>query len=210
MQIQQLLLLCGVIAGPLFVVIFLVEGFLRSGYNALRQPVSSLALGERGWIQRTNFIVTGALMLACAFGLHSALVAYSGSFWGSLLIGIYAVCLVAAGIFVTDITGIPGTAVPRAQRGIHGRLHDLFSLIVFVALFADCFVFHQLFAASGNYGWAIYSATAGILFGIGFVLFAYGFATSGKLASIAGLLQRLTIAIGWIWIALVAMHLLGA
>ena len=40
------LLVCGVIAGPLFVVAFLVEGATRAHYDPLRHPVSSLALGD--------------------------------------------------------------------------------------------------------------------------------------------------------------------
>ena len=81
-------------------------------------------------------------------------------------------------------------------------------MFVFIPLIVACFVFSHLFAVSGAIGWSVYSAVSGILFGIGFVIFARGFSGSGKLAGIAGLLQRLTIAIGWIWLALVALHLL--
>ena len=45
------LLSCGAIAGPLFVLVFLVEGATRAGYDPLRHPVSSLALGDHGWTQ---------------------------------------------------------------------------------------------------------------------------------------------------------------
>lgn len=62
------LLFCGVIAGPLFVVAFLVEGATRAHYDPLRHPVSSLAFGDLGWTQSTNFVVTGLLMLAFAIG----------------------------------------------------------------------------------------------------------------------------------------------
>ncbi len=208
MEIQQLLLLCGVIAGPLFVIVFLIEGGLRSGYSSLRQPVSSLAIGERGWIQQINFIVTGILMLLCAFGLRLALVSYGGSFWGPFLIGIYAVGLIGAGIFVTDTTGLPSNLPTPPKRNTPGLLHDLCSVFVFIPLIAAFFVFSHLFAISGAVGWFIYSAASGTLFAIGFVLFARGFAKIDKIGSIAGLLQRLTIAIGWIWLALVALHLL--
>ena len=58
------LLRCGLAAGPAFVAAFLVEGAVRDDYRPLRHPVSSLALGPRGWIQTGNFAVTGALFLA--------------------------------------------------------------------------------------------------------------------------------------------------
>jgi hypothetical protein len=44
----MLLLACGVVTGPLFVVVFLLEGALREGYAPMRQTVSALALGARG------------------------------------------------------------------------------------------------------------------------------------------------------------------
>jgi hypothetical protein len=61
-----------VAAGPVFVAVFLVEGVVRDGYRPLRHPVSSLALGPRGWIQAGNFAVTGTLLLAAAAGLARA------------------------------------------------------------------------------------------------------------------------------------------
>jgi hypothetical protein len=47
------LLRCGVVAGPVFVAVCLLEGTVRDAYRPLRHPVSSLALGPRGWIQRS-------------------------------------------------------------------------------------------------------------------------------------------------------------
>ena len=55
------LLRCGMWAGPVFTATFLAEGAVRDGYRPLRHPVSSLALGPRGWIQTVNFAVTGVL-----------------------------------------------------------------------------------------------------------------------------------------------------
>jgi hypothetical protein len=66
------LLRCGVAAGPVFVAVFLLEGAVRDGYRPLRHPVSSLALGPRGWIQAGNFAIAGMLFLAGAAGLARA------------------------------------------------------------------------------------------------------------------------------------------
>jgi hypothetical protein len=200
MGIEQLLLWGGVVAGPLFIAVFIVEGALREGYNPMRQPVSALALGPRGWIQQANFLSSSVLLLACAFGLTSALQSYGGSFWAPLLIGIYGAGLLAAGIFVTDIGGVRTRA---------GALHDLSSVFVFGSLFVACFVFAHLFASVGVSGWEWYSIITGVLYFCGFILFARGFSPKNKLAPIAGLLQRVTIAMGALWLALVALHLLG-
>jgi len=206
----RLLLLCGAIAGPLFIVIFLILGASRPGYDARRQPVSALAMGPLGWTQRMNFIVTAVLMLSGAVGLHLALTPRAGSTWGPVLVGVYAAGLIGAGVFVTDLTGLSAVAPAQAQRSRPAVLHDLFSLIAFSALFIACFVFSYLFVAMRSVGWSIYSAVSGLLLGVGFVLFARGFSGAGPLAPIAGLLQRLTIAIGWMWVSVVAAHLLPA
>lgn len=68
----RMLLLCGALGGPLFVVAFIIEGATRADYDPLRHPVSSLALGDSGWMQTTNFFVMGLLMLAYAVGLRRA------------------------------------------------------------------------------------------------------------------------------------------
>lgn len=65
---QRILLTCGVIAPLFFIVMFLIEGATRADYSPLRQPVSSLAIGEMGWTQTLNFLVTGSLLLIFAFG----------------------------------------------------------------------------------------------------------------------------------------------
>src|ERR1700733_3253474 len=66
------LLRCGLWAGPVFTAVFLAEGTAREDYRQLRHPVSSLALGPRGWVQTANFVVTGTLFLAGAAGLRLA------------------------------------------------------------------------------------------------------------------------------------------
>ena len=143
------LLACGVIAGPLFVLVFLVEGATRAHYDPLRHPVSSLAFGDSGWTQRANFLVTGLLMLAFAIGLWRALRPLGGSTWGPLLVGACAVGLLGAGIFVADpMNGYPpGTPDKRLDYSAHGVLHDLFSTPFFLGLPVTCFIFSRWFAA---------------------------------------------------------------
>ncbi|WP_205315823.1 DUF998 domain-containing protein [Nonomuraea lactucae] len=204
------LLSCGAIGGPLFVIAFLIEGATRTDYSALRHPVSSLALGPSGWMQIANFVITGLLMLLFAIGLRRALhAAGRDSTWGPLLVGTYAIGLIGAGVFVTDpVSGYPlGTPVQGVHTW-HGTLHDFpFSLLVFAALTATCLVFARRFAGWGERGWAIYSAVTAALFVIGFFLSGQAFAQAEGLVQIGGLLQRLTIAVGWGWLTLLALHL---
>jgi hypothetical protein len=104
----KVLLACGVIGGPLFVVAFLVKGATRVNYDPLRHPVSSLDLGDYGWMQVTNFIVVGLLTLAFSAGLRCTLRPGKGSTLGPLLVEVWAVDLLGAGVFVTDpVNGYP-------------------------------------------------------------------------------------------------------
>ncbi|MCA1719257.1 MAG: DUF998 domain-containing protein [Actinobacteria bacterium] len=204
------LLACGVIGGPLFVAAFLVEDATRADYDPLRHPVSSLAIGDSGWTQTANFIVVGLLMLAFAVGLRRALRSLGGSIWGPLLVGIWAIGLLGAGVFVTDpVSGYPpGTSDRMYGYSWHGALHDIFSLAAFVALAAACFVLGRWFSARGERGWAIYSAVTGIVFAVAFVLSSAGFGQAEGLVDLAGLFQRVAVAVGFGWLALLAVHLL--
>jgi hypothetical membrane protein len=206
------LLACGAIAGPLFVFVFLVDGATRARYDPLRHPVSSLALGDWGWTQSANFIVAGLLTLAFAVGLRLALRPQKGSTWGPLLVGVWAVGLLGAGIFPTDPVSNypPGTPDRLSEYSWHGALHDLFSLPAFVALAVACFVLGRRFAVRGERGWGTYSTVTGVVFVVTFVLSSVGFGQTDGLVNFAGLLQRVAVTVGFGWLTLLAVRLLGS
>ena len=207
------LLTCGVIGGPFFVITFLIEGVTRVEYNWLRHPVSSLALGDSGWVQVANFIITGLLIFAFAIGLWCTLRTPGGSTWGPLLVGLFAIGLLGAGIFLTDpVSGYPpGTPDPHLEYSSNSaRLHDLFGIPVFIGLPLACFVFWRWFARLGEHAWAIYSAVSGFVMLVSFVLASIGFAQAEGLADFGGLFQRISIIVGFGWLTLLAIHLLRA
>jgi hypothetical protein len=204
------LLVCGVIAGPLFVSAFLVQGAIRPDYNPLRHSISTLALGsEVGWIQSLNFLVAGLLTLAFAVGVRRVLWPRKVSIWGPLLIGLWAVGLLGAGVFVTDPTAgyPPGTPAKTPDPSVHGILHDL-SVLGFPALLAACVVFARWFTARGERGWALYSAVSGGVFVIAVVLASYGFPRTEGLGEFGGLFQRISVVFGWGWLTALATCLL--
>lgn len=204
------LLICGVIAGPLFVATLIVQGATRANYDPLRHPGSSLALGDLGWIQEINFIVAGLFTLAFALGLRRVLRPHKGATWGPLLIAVWAVGLLGAGIFVTDpVSGYPpGTPNQLEQPSMHGALHDLFSIPGFIALLAACLVLAHRFAAQAEHGWAIYSAATGAVFAASFVLASAAFSQTEPFVDLGGLFQRITAAVGFGWLTALAIHLL--
>ena len=204
------LLACGAIVGPLFIVAFLFEGATRANYDSLRFPVSSLALGDYGWVQSANFVVAGLLTLAFFAGLRRTPVQGKGSTWGPLLVGVWAVGLLGAGVFVTDpVSGYPpGTPDRLSGNSWHGALHDLFSLLGIVALAAACFTFGRWFFRRGKRAWALYSAASGVVFAVTFVFSSAGFAQVAGLVDLAGLLQRVAVAVVFCWLTLLTVHVL--
>ena len=66
-------LLCGAVAGPLFLFVVLIQDYTRPGFNPRLHPLSLLSLGEWGWIQILNFVVAGVLNLCYACGLWTRL-----------------------------------------------------------------------------------------------------------------------------------------
>ncbi|UNO44312.1 DUF998 domain-containing protein [Streptomyces sp. MST-110588] len=189
-------------AGPLFTIAYLVEGAGRVGYRPLRHPVSSLALGRAGWAQTLNFLFAGLLSLIFAVGLWRD----GPSRWGALLIGAWAVGLLGAGVFRTDpVSGYPVGTPDQLQHPTRvGALHDLFSLIGFLALAVACFVF----ALSTSLGWALYSIASGVLFATTMALASAAFSQHQRWVDLGGLIQRVSLMIGWTWQTLLAVRLL--
>ena len=60
------LLLAGAVAGPLYLVVGLIEAFTRPGFDIRRHDLSLLANGDLGWIHMTDLIVSGLLVVAGA------------------------------------------------------------------------------------------------------------------------------------------------
>ena len=198
------LLVCGVIAGPLFVLVFLIEGTMTPDYDPLRHPVSSLALGPFGWTQTLNFIVVGLLTLAFAVGLVRLRGARQKI--GGTLVGIWGVGLIGAGAFLTDpVSGYPpGTPPTPVEATTSGTLHDLFSVAAFFALGAACFVL----AGGKGWRWAIYSMLSGATFLGAFFVAGIGFGQTEPFVEVAGLWQRVCVLIGWTWLTMLALRLL--
>jgi hypothetical protein len=205
------LLILGAIAGPLFTLLWFIEGMTRKGYNPLRIPISSLSIGDMGWTQMVNFFASGILTVILAIGLWRAAKSRGGSTWGPLLIGLAGLGLIGAGFFVTDpMNGYPaGTPALPPKISTAGLMHNLLSTLVFTGIPAACFVFTRRFFGWREREWAVYSLATGIAFIILFVMTSLGFQTAG-LVDFAGLFQRLTLVTGMTWLTLLSIHLMQA
>jgi hypothetical protein len=150
------LLACGVLAGPLFLTVLMIQAFTREGFDLSRHPLSLLSLGDLGWIQIANFVVTGALFVACAIGMRRVLRPGRSGTWAPRLVGAFGVGLIVAGVFTTDPgAGFPPGAPVGAQEQIswHGILHEVGSGLAFLGMIVGCLVFERRFAAVKRRGW---------------------------------------------------------
>ena len=200
-RIRGGLLGAGAAAGPLFVSTFIVLGARKIGYDPRRDPVSSLALGQAGWLQRANFMITGLLYLGGAAGLAGGPRRVTGSGATAALIAAAGVGLVGSGVFVADpVRGFPPGQMTPAQPSRAGRLHGLSALPIFTGIPVAAQLSAQRFAKHHDRGWASYSGSSGALMAITFVLFAAAFGQAPRLAAWGGLLQRISIATGFGWL----------
>jgi hypothetical protein len=196
------LLRCGVAAGPAFVAVFLLEGAGRDGYRPLRHPVSSLALGSRGWIQAGNFAVAGTLFLAGAAGLARSDDPAGSSRAAPALIGAAGAGLICSAVFTTDpVSGYPpGTpdALTRPSRA--GAAHNLAAIPVFAGLPAAALACGWRSWQAGQRGFALYSAGSAVTMLTTMALAGAGFGQSPRLVNLGGLFQRASIVSGFGWL----------
>jgi hypothetical protein len=141
----------------------------RPGFHPARDAVSLLSIGHLGWIQVTNFLVTGALYLACATGMRRVVRTGPGRRWIPALLYVCGAGIAGGGVFHPD----PGDGFPPGTpadastvSSWHGVLHQVCGMSAFLALIALCFVFGHRFARAGQRRLAAGSRIAGALFAV--------------------------------------------
>jgi hypothetical protein len=201
--LTRVLLACGVVAGPLFTVVALLLVFTRDGFDLSRHPLSLLSLGEWGWIQIGNFVVTGLLVVACAVGLRRVMHPGRAGTWGPLLVGSFGMGMVAGGVFVTDAgAGFPpgAPAGTPEQLSWHAIAHSVGAALSFVALIAACFVVARRFSDEGQRGLAAYCLATGLAL-LGIMAWPDKDTVSVQLA--------VAVVLGLGWVAALAVRLLS-
>lgn len=200
----RLLLAAGVAAGPLYVLVAAAQASTRSGFDIRDHAVSLLSNGDLGWIQITNFVVVGLLVVLAAMGMARTLRSRRGGTWGPRLMGIYGLSLVASGLLVADPAfGFPlGTPDgPPVETTWQGVGHFVAGSIGFTALVTACFVFAR-HPIDGS-GWSAYSAATGVVFFGSFAAVA-----AGGGASWANLAFTVGVVLAWTWLSLTAAKMM--
>jgi len=198
---SRALLTGGVVAGPLYVAVWLVQAFTREGFDITRHPASLLANGGPGWIQTVNFVIGGLLSIGAAVGLRRT-VNGRGNRWAPRLLGAYGVGLLLAAIFPADpAAGFPvGTPADYAEISTRGMGHFVAGSIGFSGLIAACLVMAAHYRSTGRTAFSRYSAATGILF---FAAFAGLSAGAGSRPTIVAF--DIAVVLAWAWITAVCV-----
>jgi hypothetical protein len=195
-NVQRAFLFGGVISAPLFYLIVIAQVLTRTGFDIRRHAISSLELGDAGWIQSVNFVVTGVLAVLAAIGVRNLLKGSKGGTWGPLLIGVYGVGMMMAGIFPPD----PGLGFPSGapegmptSMSVSAALHSAAFFIAFIGLIAATIVFASRFAFLEENRWRIYCIATAVIAPLLFVLGTVFSSWVGVIMAFAGV-----VAFGWV------------
>jgi hypothetical protein len=192
------LLAAGVLAGPLFLGAVLAQAAAHEDFELRRHPLSSLALGDQGWVQTLNFVVSGVLLIAFAVALRRRLHPGRAGTWGPILVAVNGLSLIVAGLFAGDpINGYPAGAADEVTA--HGIVHAAAPTVGGLAAYATYLVFARRFAALGRRGWAVASVA---VIPADLVLSAVAMALGDFRLMLAAL------ALGFAWTAAVAVDLM--
>ena len=100
--------------------------FLRPDYNPISRFVSEYAVGPYGFLMTSASVALSLGSLALVSGLHQGVAWPARSRLGLVLLGIWSVGVLVAGIFRADLQGAPETTM--------GRIHELASGLSFLSL----------------------------------------------------------------------------
>ncbi len=195
------LLSAGGFAGIIFCGVAIYGIVTRPGFDLQRHAVSSLSLGEGGWTMVAAFIASGVLTLLCALGLSHVLKEGRGRRALPILVGLYGLGLVIAGIFPAPACcGFPA-GTPQDQLPVMtptAIVHSLAFMLAFSSLIAACFV-AALRLTGGS---SLLSLLAGIFMPL---LVALGMAN----AIAPGIAFFIAAIIGWVWLVILVMQVGG-
>jgi hypothetical protein len=188
------MLYAGIVAGPLYVVVSLLEVIGRDGFDPRRHAWSQLANGDLGWIHVATLIVSGLLVVLGALGWRRRL---PGRAW--IFLTVYGLSMVVAGLFKADPgNGFPPGSPATTEVGTAGLVHFAAGGVGFPCLVVACFlVARRLLPA--------FSRTTGVVFGLGFLALVAGGGQAWSLLTFTA-----AVILASAWITTVSLNLRGA
>ncbi|WP_353649134.1 DUF998 domain-containing protein [Nakamurella sp. A5-74] len=174
-RVTKSLLGYGVIAGPVYLLTSLLQAATRDGFDVRRHAWSQLSLGDRGWIQTTNFVLSGLMVIAFAAGLRRALSGGAAVTWAPRLIAVFGLSLVTAGVFRVDpAAGFPVGTPQTGVMSTSALVHFAAGGVGFTALAVALLVLAGRLSGEGFEGLALACRIVAPLFLLTFVGMASG------------------------------------
>jgi hypothetical protein len=198
------LLMCGVLAGPIYLAVGIAQGLVREGFDFGRHPLSVLANGPGGWVQTVNFVVTGLLVVAAAVGFQRVLRATSRA--TGIFLGAFGVSMLVAAVCRADaVDGFPvGTPLgPPTVLSTLGLLHFAAGALGFVALALSCLIASRAMSRRGERTLSLLSLLSGVIILLGF--FSVAVPNSSPVLGI-----WIAVVVGWAWLAVMSRRLSAA
>ena len=204
--ITRALLGYGVLVGPFYLAVGLVQAFVRDGFDLARHPLSLLANGPGGWIQTANFVLSGLMVVAAAVGFQRALGPKSRTASG--LLGAFGAGMLVAAVFRADpVDGFPaGTPLgPPTSISTAGLVHFIAGSLGFTSLAVSCFFAARAMSRRQARGMARLSLLCGLAIVLGFF---GGFFIPGLAGGTLGI--WFAVVVGWAWLSVLSLHLYRA
>lgn len=195
------LLRLGMLAGPFYLAVGLTQALLRDGFDFSRHALSHLANGPGGWVQTTNFVLSGLMVIGAAVGFARVLGPNARAVRWCL--GGFGASMLVAAIFPADpVYGFPvGTpAGDPTLISTRGMVHFVAGALGFILLGVSCF----FAAAALSRAQALWLARLSFFSGLVILVGFFGGAMLGG-AGILGI--WISVVVGWAWLAVVSRHL---
>ena len=195
------LLACGVLAGPLYVTVTVIETLTREGFDWRHHRFSWLTMGEQGWIHQSAMVGVGLLWVLFAIGLSRTLRTGRAAVWGPRLLALFGVAYVVGGLLRADpVVGFPpGTTAEMVHVTWQGVVQDASRSASTLFLLSASAVFAGWAAAEKRRAWALFYGAG--FFAVFAVLTAVGLVVGGNPVALPFLLAP------WIWLTALAVDL---
>lgn len=156
----------------------------------------------------TNFVIAGTLTICFAFGLRGVLRPGRGAVAAPVLVGLFGLGLVVAGVFAADPKpGYPPGSTGTATPTLHSLIHDANLFPTWTVMTAAMLVLAARFAADRERTWMWYSVASAVLAMTTLLVAVAQYDADTQTGSYHGLWQRISITIGFSYFSVLATRL---
>src|SRR5262245_25332966 len=96
------LLACGVVAGPTYVAVTMIQSLTREGFDWRIHRFTQLTSGEFGWIQQLSMVGVGLAMVVLALGIRQTALTGRAAVWAPRLVALFGLAYVVGGLLRAD------------------------------------------------------------------------------------------------------------